>query len=301
MMGPVQRSRPLPPLNSLRVFEAAARYGSFSKAAEALSVTPGAVSRSIKMLEDYIQAPLFIRTATGLELTHASKNYAIALTDALARIEEATESFVVGRRQDVLTILAYFSFIQHWLLPRLPHFQISNPSVEVMLIGANDKAVLSRTAADVRIRYGDGNWGGLESLMIFQEELAPVCSPRILDPANVPYNAEILGKLDIIHVNFRRADWKSWLDLASSSPINPKNNLYFEEMSVVYQSAIAGLGLALGQRAVIRNEIQTGRLFEPFNTILTRSKGYYLTYEKEKRDFPKIAAFREWIQNVKNE
>lgn len=290
----------LPPLNCLRAFEAAARHKSFTKAADALAVTQGAVSRSVKTLEDYLQTPLFRRTASGIELSEGSQAFARALTDAFAQIGEATENFLTGQTRQVLTILAYPSFSTYWLTPMLPFFQVTHPNIEILLVSALDKTRFDPTTADVRIRYGNGRWNGFESIFLFADEITPVCSPALLGNITGPITPSMLSRVPLLHTNSRRRDWGEWLTLAGAEDVTPMSNLYFAELSVVYCAALAGMGVALGQRAFLQDEVARGRLRQPFDTVLRRSLAYYLTYPEDRRDVPKIALFRRWIETVRS-
>ena len=291
----IRRSRRVPPLNPLRAFEAAARHMSFTNAADELCVTQGAISRSIKALENYMGTPLFERTGHGLTLTDNSKAYAHALTEIFTRLADETDKFVGIQTQKVLTVRAYTSFLMNFLIPMLPNFQLHHPDVKVRLISATDKADLEDETFDVRIRYGRGHWKDLDSVLLFHDEVAPVCSPNILSPSDRPYPVEVLKDLTLLHPELRHTDWPDWLALAGAHELSPHDNLYFDELSVTYQAAIAGLGLAMGQRVYLRNELSNGQLFHPFDLTLKRDFGYYLIYPRERRDNRDIIVFRDWL------
>jgi DNA-binding transcriptional LysR family regulator len=167
--------------------------------------------------------------------------------------------------------------------------------VKVRLVSGTDLVELSRSQEDVRIRYGHGQWRDVESTLLFRDQLRPVCSPKLLDPARRPYPVEILKDQILLHQEFRRKDWPDWLTCAQGEHITPKGNLNFEELSVAYQAAISGSGIVIAQRHYFTREIAEGQLFEPFDTTLHRDLGYYVTIPHERRDLPQVILFRDWL------
>ncbi|HEV2652767.1 MAG TPA: transcriptional regulator GcvA [Rhizomicrobium sp.] len=291
----IRRGRRVPPLNPLRAFEAAARHLSFTNAADELCVTQGAISRSIKALENYMGTPLFERTGHGLTLTENSRSFSHALTEIFTRLADETDKFAGVHSQKILTVRAYTSFLMNFLIPILPDFQLHHPDVKVRLISATDKSDLENETFDVRIRYGRGHWKDLESVLLFHDEVSPVCSPSILSPEDRPYPVEVLKDQTLLHPELRHTDWPDWLALAGANELVPHDNLHFDELSVTYQAAIAGLGLAMGQRVYLRNELSSGQLFHPFDLTLRREFGYYLVYPRERKDNRDIVVFRDWL------
>lgn len=291
----VRPGRKIPPLNPLRAFEVAARHLSFTQAAEELCVTQGAISRSVKTLEDYLGEPLFERTGHGLALTEQSEAFALRLSDGFVRLAEATDEFFGIHSRPVLTVRTYTSFLIGFLIPNLPDFQIRHPEIKVRLLPAMDNAEVGRDLTDVRIRYGRGTWKNTNSTLLFHDCLRPVCSPALLDPAKRPYPVDILTSQVMLHQELRRADWPDWLNLVGAADLAPRDNLVFDELSVVYQAAIAGVGLVMAQKAYFQREIAEGRLFEPFAANLMRDRGYYLTTPSSRREPQHVRQFRAWL------
>jgi LysR family glycine cleavage system transcriptional activator len=291
----IRSIRRIAPLNPLRAFEAAARHLSFTQAADELCVTQGAVSRSVKALEDYLGEQLFERCHNGLLLSEKSDMLAHRLTDIFDRLGDATAEFRGQTRGQVLTVRVYTSFMIGFLLPHLTNFQVLYPKVKVRLVSGTDSVELSRSQEDVRIRYGHGQWRDVESTLLFRDQLRPVCSPKLLDPAKRPYPIEVLKDLVLLHQDYRRNDWPDWLAAAGGDNIAAKDNLTFEELSVAYQAAIAGNGVVIAQRHYFMREIADGQLFEPFDTTLHRDLGYYVTIPHERRDVPQVLLFRDWL------
>ncbi|MBO9499073.1 MAG: transcriptional regulator GcvA [Novosphingobium sp.] len=282
------------PLNPLRAFEVAARHMSFTVAADELCVTQGAISRAVKTLEDYFGVPLFKRLGNGLELTPKSRILAHKLTDIFSQLADATDEFQGSKASHVLTVWTYTSFMIGFLIPRLPDFQLRHPHIKVRLISATDSTDFNRDQVDVRLRYGHGHWHGFDSTLLFREELRPVCNPRLLGGRET-MDVEELANQVLLHYDGRRHDWADWLSEAGHPDLSPRDNLVFDELSVANQAAIAGVGLAMVQKAYFQNEIAAGQLVAPFGTVLRRDRGYYLTVARERRNADHIAVFRDWL------
>lgn len=295
MVKPTRPTRGLPPLNPLRAFEAAARHRSFTQAADELCVTQGAISRSVRTLEDFFGVPLFERTGNGLALTEKSEKLANTLTEVFGQLNDATSEFLGSKSAPVLTVWCYTSFAIGYLIPHLPDFKLHHPEVKVRLVSATDSMELSQDQIDVRIRYGRGHWKGYDSTLMFKEEIRPVCSPKLLDPKKRPYDPDVLRALTLLHQDLRRNDWPEWLALVGAQDLRPHDNLMFDEASVAYQAAISGLGVVMAQKAYFRHELETGALFEPFDPVLHRDLGYYLTVPSDRRVNAHATAFRDWL------
>jgi LysR family transcriptional regulator, glycine cleavage system transcriptional activator len=288
----------IPPLNPLRAFEAAARHLSFSKAAEELLVTQGAISRSVRVLENYLKRPLFDRRPGGLVLTPGSGEYATALTESFARIEDASADFLKLTTESMLSVRAYTSFLMHWLIPRLPLFQRRQPAIEVQLTAATDRVPFSWNGVDVRIRYGKGRWPDSESILLFADEVTPVCSPALA--RQIAKRGGSLAEQTLLSSRLRRRDWGDWLKIADQSG-NPIKEISYQELSVTYHAAIAGQGVALAQRAYMQDLIAGGQLVEVSDIVLRRDEGYYLTYKSGRQGVKKISVFRDWIVSTLDE
>jgi len=287
--------RRIPPLNPLRAFEVAARHLSFTHAADELCVTQGAISRSVKALEDYLGEPLFERVGHGLALTERSDTFAARLSEGFNHLGEATDEFRGVRSPRTLTVRTYTSFLIGFLIPHLPDFQLRHPDIKVHLVSATDSAEFTREQVDVRIRYGRGQWKNVESTLLFKDEVRPVCSPRLLDPAKRPYPIETLQEQVLLHQQTRHADWSHWLTQVGAAGLKGRDDVVFDELSIAYQAAIAGLGLVMAQKAYFRREVTDGALFEPFDEALIRDFGYYLTVPIMRRDSQHVRIFKRWL------
>lgn len=290
-------NRRVPPLNSLRAFEVAARRLSFTRAADEMNVTQGAISRHVKALEDHLGFPLFERTSRGIALSSSGRAYAAALSEAFGRIVVATDELVTAHSHTVLTIRGYTTFLVRWLIPLLPEFQIQHPNIEVRLVSANDPVDFDRDNVDIGVRYGHGRWRNLECDLLFMDELSPVCNPSLLALAG-SQSPSILARFTLLHLNLRRSDWPDWLAVAGHADLEGQSNLFLEDLGVAYQCPAAGLGVAMGQRAYVRDDLAAGRLVAPFDTVLRRSAGYYLVCPRDRADVTKIVTFRRWLAEV---
>ncbi len=286
--------RQVPPLNPLRAFEAAARHMSFTRAAEELNVTQGAVSRQVKVLEDYLGFALFERTPKGLELSRNGRTYVGSLTDAFERIARATDELITARTHTVLTIRGYTTFLVRWLIPLLPKFQIKHPNIEVRLVSASEAVDFDRDNVDIGIRYGYGRWNDLKSDLLFLDSLVPVCSPTLVETANLQTPRDLV-RSTLLHLKLRRNDWPDWLAGAGHEHLQVANNLFLEDLGVVHQCAIEGMGVAIAQQAYIRSDLASGKLVAPFDFVLNRPKGYFLVCPKDRADVTKIMTFRNWL------
>lgn len=293
-------SRRLLPLNPLRAFEAAARHLSFTKAAQELNVTQGAISRHIRALEKRLGFPLFIRTPQGLELNHSSRVFAKAIEEAFTHIAWATDRLTTTQSHSVLTLRGYTTFLVRWLLPRLPDFQHRHPDIEVRVVTAANAVQFDRDAVDVGIRYGSGKWPSWRSDLLFSDELIPVCSRQYLQTQKTGSPSAVLSESTLLHHNLRPNDWPDWLRIAGLANFVPKENKYFEDLGIIYESARAGMGFAMMQRSYIENDLVSGDLKQPFDAVLRRDLGYYFVCPSDRADIPKIRIFRDWLLHTAN-
>jgi LysR family glycine cleavage system transcriptional activator len=293
----VKLRRRMPPLNPLRAFEAVARHLSFARAADELAVTSGAVSRSVSALEEYLGVPLLERNAAGLSITPASQEFARALGEAFTRISTAVDELFEQRSHFLLTVQAYTAFLVAWLIPNLASFHQLHPEIEVRLISANERVRLDSGQADVRIQYGRGQWRGRKSVFLFPDAIGPVCSPLLL-LSPLEDTKTFLESAPLLVCNMRRNDWPDWLQFAGIAELIPSRELYFEEASVMYEAASAGMGIAIAQHAHVRNHLEAGRLVALQGPVLERDTGYYATYRGNEATPPAALAFCEWLREL---
>ncbi len=287
----------IPPLNALRAFEAAARNLSFTKAGSELSVTQGAISRQVRLLEEFFGFELFERSPRGVELNRVGQIYAAAIGEALDTITRATDKLATTSTHTVLTIRGYTNLLVRWLTPLLPDFHLRHPNIEIRLISAGDPVDFDRDKVDLGIRFGFGRWRGLDSDPLFMDELTPVCSPRVRDALALEHPSD-LARANLLHLNLRQADWPDWFASAGLEVPASSENVYLEDLGVLYQCAIAGQGVAMGQYQYVREYLAGGSLVAPFDIVLRRQTGYYLVCPKERAELAKVATFRRWLSDV---
>ena len=291
--------RRLPPLSALRAFESAARHLNFSRAADELSVTPGAVSQQIQNLEDYVGAPLFKRTPKGLLLTDAAQTALPALREAFDRLAEAASMLtaaVDGRR---LTLTAAPSFAAKWLVPRLGGFEQKHPQVDVWLSAGLELVDLSAGEIDVAIRYGGGRYPGLEVHRLISETVIPVISPELhaQTPLNDPSD---LANHVLLHdgspdPDDSCPDWTMWLAARGLKSVDGARGPRFNQSSLVIEAAVNGRGVALAKRTIAQDDLDAGRLISPLQISTAVDFAYYLVHPKAKGRLPQVKAFISWI------
>ena len=296
----METRRRLPPLNALRAFEAAARHLNFSRAADELAVTPGAVSQQIQNLEDYIGAALFKRTPRGLLLTDAAQTALPALREAFDRLAEAASlltAAVDGRR---LTLTAPPSFAAKWLVPRLGRFEENHPQVDVWLSADMDLVDFTGGDIDLAVRYGGGAYPGLEAIRLIQETVIPVMSPA-LNAANPLAEPGDLARHVLLHDGSPDADescpdWQMWLAARGVKGVDGARGPRFNQSSLVIEAALAGRGVALAKRTLAQDDIDAGRLVAPMAITTNVGFAYYVVHPKAKARLPQVKAFVAWIQ-----
>jgi LysR family glycine cleavage system transcriptional activator len=291
--------RRLPPLNALRAFEAAARHLNFSRAAEELSVTPGAVSQQIQNLEDYVGAALFKRTPKGLLLTDAAQTALPALREAFDRLAEAASlltAAVDGRR---LTLTAPPSFAAKWLVPRLKRFEEAYPQIDVWLSADMDIVDFATGEVDLAVRYGAGRYPGLEIRRLMSETVIPVASPTLVAGNPLASPAD-LARHVLLHDGSPDADescpdWSMWLAARGVRGVDGTRGPRFNQSSLVIEAAVGGRGVALAKRTLAQDDLDAGRLVTPLQIATAVDFAYYVAHPKAKGRLPQVKAFVSWI------
>ena len=263
--------RRLPPLNSLRAFEAAARLGSFSRAASELHVTHGAVSRHIQLLEDWLGTAMFRRLNRRVELTDAGAAYLSEIGAAFDRIALATAQHAERRRGRLLRVNATTTLTLRWLIPRLSSFQLANPGIEVRLTTSNEMAVALGSEFDVILRQASGDVPGCIVAWSLPLYRIPVCSPRLLTTTPIAAVQDLRGHT-LLHAASRPAVWPDWLKAAGVPDLTPRRSLVLEHHYQTLQGALDGLGIAVGSSALIADDVAEGRLVLPFLGPRARSR-----------------------------
>ncbi|MDO9337512.1 MAG: LysR substrate-binding domain-containing protein [Caulobacter sp.] len=282
------------PLSAIRIFEAAARLKSFTRAAEELGVTQAAVSWQVKALEKRLDQALFQRLPREVVLTPPGERLARAATEALNLLRAAV-SDLTETGEGVLAITTVNSLATHWLAPRIGAFQVAHPKLAVRLDTSNRLVDLAHENTDVAVRAGGGEWAGMESHFLFPTVQTPLCTPEMRDELGGLTRPEDLLKAPRIGSD---VEWSTWFHAAGvlrgEEPTAP-TRLMADTQTLEVASALGGQGVALGSPILFAAEIAAGRLVRPFEAVMPLGRGYWLVYPKDRRRSPKIAAFRDWL------
>ena len=284
-------SRRLPPLSSLRAFEAAARHLSFTRAAAELHVTQAAVSHQVKALEEWLGLKLFRRQNRNVFLTEAGQAYLPAVREAFDGLAEATRRLRQRDGESKLTVTVTLSFAAKWLMPRLGRFRRLHPEIEFRIDATDRNVDLTREEADLGLRYGSGSWPGLKARRLMSEELFPVCSPGLAAELRRP---EDLARHTLLHDEMRQ-DWRMWLLAAGVKGVDPTRGPAFNNSAMCVQAAIDGEGVALGRSALVAADVAAGRLVRPFAVNLPTEFAYYVVVAPQAEELPRVKAFVEWL------
>jgi LysR family transcriptional regulator, glycine cleavage system transcriptional activator len=282
--------RKLPYLNGIRAFEAAARHGSFAKAATELSVTSAAISRMVRLLENRLGVELFERRPNRLVPTEAGHAYHVGLSpifDALALLTEQVQGLSPDR---VLTVGVGPTFAIRWLIPRLAAFRIAAPDVDVRITTGGAAAPFASDWT-CGIKLGHGNWDGLRSEPLFEADLIPVCAPALAKSVRTPKH---LAKFELLRVAHAAEDWPRWLAAAGIDGVSAAGPM-FEFYGQALQAAADGLGVAIGIRPYIDDDLRAGRLVAPFPQTVPKGSRWWLIYDAARADEPAFGTFRDWL------
>ncbi|ATQ42121.1 LysR substrate-binding domain-containing protein [Caulobacter mirabilis] len=282
------------PLSAIRLFEAAARLKSFTRAAEELGVTQAAVSWQVKALEKRLDQPLFQRLPREIVLTPAGERLSRAATEAITVLRTAF-SDLVDTGEGVLAITTLQTIANQWLAPRLGSFQLANPKLAVRLETDGRMVDLTREPFDVAIRAGGGEWPGLESHFLFPSELTPLCTPGLRERLGGLARPEDLIDAPLIGLPEEWAAWFRAAGVAAPERTALAPRLTGDAQMIEVASALAGQGVALGSPILFAAEIAAGRLARPFEATFALNGGHWLAYPRDRRRSPKIAAFRDWL------
>jgi LysR family glycine cleavage system transcriptional activator len=287
-------ARKLPPLNSLPCFEAAARHLNFSKAADELNVTPGAISRAIKNLEDQLNVLLFERQTRSVRLTAVGEPYARAIRDALDQLAAATALATARRSDSTLNVSTSDGFAGRWLVPRLYRFHRAHGEIDVRVSTTGKLTNFLGDGIDIAIRYGGGNYPGLTSEFLTDEEVFPVCSPKLLKGAHPLRKPEDLRHHTLIRDSYP-IDWAAWLSSAGVKGVNPRRGLTFDSYTFAVEAAVQGEGVVLGRTMLVAADLAAGRLIRPFKHALKSFSSFYVVYPPDAIRQRKVRTFRDWL------
>ena len=287
--------RKLPPLNALRAFEVAGRHGSFTKAAEELHVTHGAVSRHVAQLEAWLAVPLFHRSASQVRLTDAGRQYLAEITAALDRVAVASMHLQQHAAPTVLRVNAPPTFAMRWLIPRMSLFQRRHPDVEIRLTTATAPVNFVEGSYDTAIRGSIAPLPGCRSIPFMTEIIVPVCHCDLRERQRLD-SLDDLAHHTLISYTTEPVGWDEWLRHSGAAGMRAANSLHFEQMYFALQAATEGLGVVLVPLFLVIDDVLAGRLCLPLGLQSARRRTYYANTPAATPLTPALSAFQQWLQ-----
>jgi DNA-binding transcriptional LysR family regulator len=290
--------RRLPPLNALRVFEVAARTGSYAEAGAELGLTHGAVSRQIAALENWLGQRLFVRKGRRMEATPAARAFAAEVSLSFDRIISAADACGRSDARRILRVSAPTTFAMRWLIPRLEHFHAERPEVEVVVTTATTLHDELRGGFDVAIRRGSAEqdaWPQHHAIPFLAEADTLIMSPALFDLRPVRQLADLAGHVLLV-TETRPGDWTDWLDQAGLQPAPEPRRRVFDHFFVTLQAVVDGLGLCIGPLPVLQADLTAGRLLAPLPMITVSRKGYVALVPFDADKTSSLAGFIEWLR-----
>ncbi|AAY95533.2 LysR family transcriptional regulator [Pseudomonas protegens] len=291
--------RKIPSTTALISFEAAARHESFTKAAQELSLTQGAVCRQIASLEEFLGLELFRRSRRGVKLTEAGLSYSRRVATQLDAVERDTLSVMGQQGANVIELAVVPTFGTQWLLPRLKDFQQQHPEVTVNLTNRTRPFLFADTPFDAAIYFGDADWSGTQSHWLMGENPMPVCSPAMLGKQQ-ELSAEAIAELPLLQQTTRPYAWRQWFNSQQLNIPRDMTGPRYELFSMLAQAAMHDMGIALIPPFLIQRELAEKRLVIANPQALSSIKAYYLMIPERKVESASLRAFRDWLVNQAN-
>jgi LysR family glycine cleavage system transcriptional activator len=287
--------RRLPPLNAVRVFEAASRNATFTDAAAELSVTQGAVSRHVSALESWLGVKLFVRNLRGIALTPKGAVYARIVRGALDQLDYGTRQLKDEPDDNLLRLKVPPTFAIRWLAPRLASFHALNRALELQITTSHHAVDFNREDVDACIHSDTLPPPNARCHRLFGEIILPVCCPRLLERKPRLQSPQDLAQHVLVSSMHRPRDWPTWLAAAGVRNVDGNNGIRVENSALAYQAAIDGVGVVIAQRSFVDEDLRNGRLVAPFALQVPADGSYYFAYPVERPKGDRVAAFEEWI------
>ena len=290
--------RKIPSITALMAFEAAARYENFSRAADVLSLTEGAISRQIAGLEDFLSLRLFHRVKKRVQLTDIGKAYFVHVREDLNRLERNTLSAMAYQDgQQILELAVIPTFATKWLIPRLSEFNRLHPEIVVNLSERALPFLFGDSVFDAAVHYEHPAWAGNAQELLFDEELVPVCSPQLLD-GKTRLSVTELATYPLLHKNTREDAWRHWFDQQGCHGLNPAGGPRHDLFSMIIQAACYGRGIALVPRLYIEDELKSGALLIPTDLPIHGLKKYCVVYPEHEEVSSTLKLFIDWLKEA---
>ena len=287
-------ARRLPPLNSLKSFEAAGRLLSFTRAAHELNVTQAAVSHQIKLIEGYLDVTLFVRTPRKLVLTEQGRALLPDIIEAFDKLSNAIGAVRQDPSSKMISVRLAPSFAAKWLSPRLKYFWLQHPEIDLCLYHANPAVEFDREEIDIAVTYGKGDWPGVVADPILSLDFYPVCTPAFMTNDRPLSNIDNLRYYSLLHdANYEC--WSDWLRLAKLDGINANKGTIIDDTNVLIQAAVDGQGVALGSTTFVQDLLDSGKLVKPFDITLVNEFAYYVVCPEAHLKNSSVLAFKDWL------
>ncbi|MFN3512744.1 MAG: transcriptional regulator GcvA [Phenylobacterium sp.] len=281
----------LPPFFALRALEAAARRRSYSRAADELAVTHGAVSQQIRRLEAELGARLFTRQGNAMIPTPDAARLAGKVREALDILTEATAAFRGAAEKEPLRVSLDPQFASRWLPPRLPRLLAHPAGANLELLVDEQRANFVTDGVDMGVRYGAGVWDGVESTRLFLDTLTPLCSPDFAARHPIAQAADLL-KVPLLHHTHR--PWRLWFSAVGLPPPEAQG-LVFTDSVMLLEAAAQGLGVALARSGLVEQDLKSGRLVTPLPQAVASELGFHVVWRADSRKAARIHALRDWL------
>ncbi len=289
----------LPPLNGLIAFEAAARTGNFARAAEELNLTQSAISHRVKLLENYLEYPLFERLPRGLRLTESGKAYLPSIRMALEQIFSSTTGIFGRKDRGSLTVRAPISYSVLWLAPMIDSFLQQYPGIEVRLISSIWADDLALDETDIDLRLGFGNWPNCHARLVLRDQVVPVCHPALLENGvNKINRVEDFASFSLIHVMGIEDLWMKYFDACGLQLNVKRNDIHVDSAIAALEIAASGRHIALIQKLFLAQYLESGRLMVPLDIEMEMERAIYqVQTESHQQLKPEAILFNEWLRD----
>lgn len=288
----IQR-RLLPSMSTLAAFDAAARSGSFTAAAQELNVTQGAISRQIRLLEKQLGILLFTRDKQRVYLTEQGKRYAENIRSALHSIGYATLKAIDNHHSVTINLAILPTWGSRWLMPRLPHFFQQHPNITINFATTASPVDLTRHGWDAAVHYGLAEWPGAKCYHLMDDEVVAVCTPHHLATTQIHTAADLIN-MPLLHLVSRPDAWQNWFETFNITSIDAKLNMHFEHLGALIAAAVAGLGIALVPKMLIKKELQSGQLVVALPIEIYSKQSYYFVTPRD-RSSHAVSLFQAWL------
>jgi len=282
------------PLNALRVFEAVASRLSFTEAAASLQVTPAAVSAQIKLLEEYLETPLFHRNSRSVRLTPQGARLLPGVQRGLDECSRAVDSVRRDRTSGLLNVSLLGAFLQKWLLPRLGDFYGRHPAIDLRFNASQELVDFMQTDFHAAVRYGLGNWAGLAAEKLLDDWAFPVCSPAVFERFGAIETLADLGRYPLLHS--ATEPWTDWIRRVGGDTTRAERGPVLGDAMAVLTAAEAGQGLALTRWSLVAADLAAGRLVRPMHQSVRQQAAYFFVAPPHHLELPKVAHFRDWLR-----